>query len=78
MKYERDAEWPYKLQPAVFSTNTQFKRATGSTVFRLMFGKDCDHFPLLMLITGAPEDTRNNQDSLSDDEITVHIYVHIF
>ena len=31
-----------------------------------------------MLITGAPEDTRNNQDSLSDDEITVHIYVHIF
>ena len=52
MKYERDTEWPDKLQPAVFAANNQFKRSTSYTLIELMFGRTSDPFPLLKLITG--------------------------
>ena len=75
MKFEKDSEWPDKLQSAVFSINTQFKRATGSTAFRLMFGRECNPFPLLNLISGAHDDTQDTQNHYFDDEETVLIYV---
>ena len=57
MKYERDTEWPEKIQSAVFAANTQFKRSTSYTPFKLMFGRESDPFGLLRLITDTPEDT---------------------
>ena len=68
MKYERDTEWPEKLQPAVFVANIQFKRSTSYTPFKLMFGRECDPFGLLKLITGTPEHTNIKEDSSIDDE----------
>ena len=68
MKYERDTEWPEKLQPALFAANTQFKRSTSYTPFKLMFGRECDPFGLLKLITGTPEDTNIKEDESIDDE----------
>ena len=65
MQYERDTEWPEKLQPAVFTANTQFKRSTSFTPFQLMFGRYCDPFVLLKLVTGSLEDIF--EDNVSDD-----------
>ncbi len=70
MKYERDTEWPDKLQPAVFAANTQFKRSTSFTPFRLMFGRDCDPFGLLKLVTGSLENIFE-EDNVPDDVISV-------
>ena len=56
MKCGRDTEWLDKLQPAVFAANTQFKRSTTCTPFRVMLGRECDPFGLLKLITGTPEE----------------------
>ena len=71
MKYERDTEWPDKLQPAVFAANTQFKRFTAYTPFRLMFGRECDPFGLIKLITGTPEGTEIQEGESIDDGIQV-------
>ena len=68
MMNERDTEWPDKLQPAVFATNTQYKRSTGYTPFKLMFGRSTDPFNLLEFLTGATEVSPSNEDRLSDDE----------
>ena len=80
MRFEKDSEWPDKLQSAVFSINTQFKRATGFTAFRFMFGRECNPFPLLNLISGAHDDTQDKQDDYSDYEETllIHAYYYTF
>ena len=72
MKYERETEWPDKLQPSVFAANTQYKRSTSYTPFRLMFGRECDPFGLLKLITGAqePENTLVHENP-TDGELLV-------
>ena len=72
MQYERDTEWPEKLQPAVFEVNTQFKRSTSFTPFRLMFGRDCDPFGLLKLVTGSLEEIF--KDIVSDNGRLVIIH----
>ena len=36
--------------------------------FKLMFGRECDPFGLLKLITGTPEDTNIKEDESIDDE----------
>ena len=69
MQYERDTEWPEKLQPGVFAANTQFKRSTSFTPFRLMFGRDCYPFGFLKLVTGSLENIF--EDDVSDDEKSV-------
>ena len=71
LQYERDTEWPEKLQPAVFAANTQFKRSTSFTPFRLMFGRDCDPFGFLKLVIGSLEDIF--EDDVSDDGKSVII-----
>ena len=38
------------------AANTQFKKYTSFTPFQLMFGRDCDPFGLLKLVTGSLED----------------------
>ena len=65
MQYERDTEWPEKLQPAVFAVNTLFKRSTTLIPFRFMFCRDCDIFDLLKLVIGSLEDKFG--DDVSDD-----------
>ena len=53
MQYERETEWPEMLQAAMFAVNTQFKRNASLTPFQLIFGRDCDPFVLLKLVTGS-------------------------
>ena len=79
MQYERDTEWPEKLQPAVFAANTQFKRSISFTPFRLMFGRDCDPFGLLKLVTGSLEDDIF-EDDISDDgkSVIVNTFAVVF
>ena len=67
MKYERDTEWPDSIQQALFAANTQFKRSTSYTPFRLMFGRECEPFSLLKLITGIPKDTNIQEDESIED-----------
>ena len=69
--YERDTEWPDKLQPAVFAVSTQFTRSTSYTQYRLMFSRYCDPFGLLKLITGTPEETEIHEEESIDDGIQV-------
>ena len=71
MKYERDTEWPHKFQPAVFAANTQFKRSTSYTPFRLMFGRYCDPFGLIKLITDTSAETEIQEEESIDDGIQV-------
>ena len=68
MNYESNTEWPEKLQPTVFAANTQFKRSTSYATFKLMFGRECDPFGFLKLITATPEDTNIKEDESTDDE----------
>ena len=72
MQYERDTEWPEKLQPAVYAANTQFKRSTS-------FTRECDAFGLLKLVTGSLEDDIFGDD-ISDDgkSVIVNTFAVVF
>ena len=78
MQFERDTEWPEKLQPDGFAANTQLKRSTSFTPFRLMFDRDCDPFGLLKLVSGSLEDIF--EDDVSDDgkSVIVNTFAVVF
>ena len=68
MRAESGGEWPSKLQPAVFAANTQIKKSTGFTPFRIMFGRDHRPEYLLNLTKSDSDDTIIPEDDISVDD----------
>lgn len=59
-----DSEWPEKLPHACLSANTNFKKAIGSTPFKIMFGRDCNPVYLFRSV-----DTYQETESDAEDDI---------
>ena len=69
--YEKDFEWPCKLQPACLSANIYRKRATKYSPFELMFGRHFDHLPLLRRLNLDVTEQPNEDVDDIHDELTV-------
>ena len=66
----RDTEWSDKLQEAIFAANNKFRRSTGYSTFRTIFGMFRPLWPLKLLTCATVGSIFNNDDSC-DAELTL-------
>ena len=57
-------EWPDRIHEACLAANTHLKRATNTTPFRLMFGRDCNPVYLFRASDIQFEEEYSEDDSL--------------